>query len=61
MTYEQATEDLAVIEAPVSAVAEVTAALSKHFPPEGDILITDEVGYVTDEGDVATPADVTVH
>ena len=63
MTYEQATADLAVTEASVGGVAEVAA--SKHFlvDAKGNLVecTAEEVGFVTDEGTVATPADVTVH
>ena len=51
MTYEQATADLELVEAGVAEVAIVG---------EGSEA-TEEVGFVTDEGVVATPADVTIH
>jgi len=55
MTYEQATTDLELVEAGVAEVA-------IKFDAEGNpIAITEEVGFVTDEGVVASPADVTVH
>ena len=59
MTYEQATADLELVEV---GVAKVT--LPHHLYPEVEgntCEFTDEVGYVTDEGTVAAPADVTIH
>ena len=62
MTYEQATADLAVT--PVE-VAEVAAISTKHFRINEDGSRTeiseDDIGFVTDEGSVASPSDVTVH
>lgn len=55
MTYEQATADLELVEA---GVAEIAIKLDAEGNP---IEATEEVGFVTDEGVVATPADVTLH